>query len=214
MYPKIAIISALADLATAAPVSNYEPTGPVANTERFIATEIHNTSPAQNTGISANSGSSSSVETRALTVLLLQTARNVPQKPTTSSNQTDTTSATVFFYNRSLQTLSLSIFVPGGQQVFFCSDGSLGFTSAHSGALNDSYVSPFQYTAQTEGGVVGELDVENLGFNACPDSEGPNGDKMYKIFSRALNLEGQSEECIDTQIANAIWSGPNPYEYS
>ncbi|KAG4413622.1 hypothetical protein IFR04_013244 [Cadophora malorum] len=203
MYTKAALISALAGLAIAAPapVATYPST---ADPNTFTIIASHSLSPVQGAGVSANGGSF---------YLNKGSGTYCPSPPVDCSYYN--TTATVFGYTTTTQTLFMGAVVPGGQRVFVRSDGSLGFTQAHSAALpDDAYTSPFEYTPQTSEGSTGTLTFEGKSFSACPDGTfGPSGRAVYKLYADAVKPEERAEDCIGVGFATAIYTGPIPYEY-
>lgn len=76
--------------------------------------------------------------------------------------------------------ISLNANVPGGQQVYVASDGSLSATQAHSANTGDNGLrGPFEYTPAPTSSV-GSLLFNNLSFTACPVATDPN---VYQVFA-------------------------------
>lgn len=102
-------------------------------------------------------------------------------------------------------TVSMSVEVPGGQQVYVDpSDGSLSFTQAHSAYLPPgAELSPFTYTPQQGPGYVGTLSfgTGTEGFFACP----VNGTSPYQILSLAAGTA--AADCIGINLATSEYNG-------
>lgn len=93
--------------------------------------------------------------------------------------------------------------VPSGQQAYVRTDGSLGFTVPHTGAVPEGAVThPFQFTPQEENGKVGSLKFATRDFNPCKTGErGSTGLDVYKLYalsiiSKAQYLQGSAGEGV------------------
>lgn len=97
--------------------------------------------------------------------------------------------------------VSLNVNVPGGQQIYVASDGSLSATQAHSANTGENGLrTPFEYTPAPTSSV-GFLLFNNSSFTACPTATDPN---VYQVF--ALGYPGfvPGAGCI------AFSLGPHP----
>ncbi|KAL6237169.1 hypothetical protein BDW75DRAFT_92165 [Aspergillus navahoensis] len=93
---------------------------------------------------------------------------------------------------------SLSVVVPGGQQIYVAPTGALKFTQAHSAYIppGSSY-GPFEYVPGPEGSVFGHYMYSGWGasgFMACPTE-----DNRWQVFGALQNAtvpSGNVEDCL------------------
>lgn len=95
--------------------------------------------------------------------------------------------------------LSMNVEVPGGQLVYVATDGTVGYTQAHSGSVPAGAITTgFEYTPPAPEGSVGTLSGPGKGFVACPTAG------VYQIKAA---LEG-----VDTSACTGIAAGALPVE--
>ncbi|KAF2197067.1 hypothetical protein GQ43DRAFT_403814 [Delitschia confertaspora ATCC 74209] len=104
------------------------------------------------------------------------------------------------------QTLSLSVMVPGGQQVYVAPDGSLSYTAPHSAYVPEGSIRDGWY--KTEGDMFGNLKFEK-GLIACPAAGQGNG---YQVFGQLAGLTF-APECLGFNALTVNQTGPGAWEY-
>jgi hypothetical protein len=121
--------------------------------------------------------------------------------------------STLFAANSASDGLSMSVVVPGGQQVYVAADGALGYTIPHSGLIPDgAMTTPFKFTPAAAGQPIGHLEFNGNGFEACLL---PNETFIYQIY--AAGVPGFSiEGCYGIDFATvAITAEPTAaWEYA
>ncbi|KAL4782527.1 hypothetical protein BJX76DRAFT_332507 [Aspergillus varians] len=93
---------------------------------------------------------------------------------------------------------SLSVSVPGGQQIYVAPSGALKFTQAHSANIppGSSY-GPFEYTPGAQGSAFGYYNYSGWGasgFMACPTD-----DDRWQVFGALRNAtvpSGDVDDCL------------------
>lgn len=118
--------------------------------------------------------------------------------------------------------LPLDVVVPGGQQMFIRSNGALGYTQAHSGAIPTGAISTgFTFTPASAGAQFGNFGVNlpgSAGFLACPS--GPDFHPPYQVFVNLKGLKdadvagGKISKCIDFNVIAPQASGPDAWQYT
>lgn len=193
MYTKTAILAALATLASASPVAI--PAG------EFTLISSHSGSPIVHLrGINAAN--------RGFYINRATSAYCPPNTVANCANTQNTTTVLAAAPNTS-GSLSLSVQVPGGQQVFIGPDGALGYTGPHSASVPEgSDRVGFTYTPQKTEGSVGTLNHE-AGFVACPEG----GEGAYRIYSGKNTVKDQSA-CVGVGLATSEWKGKSAWEYN
>ncbi|KAF1344293.1 carbohydrate binding-domain-containing protein [Delphinella strobiligena] len=103
--------------------------------------------------------------------------------------------------NTSLTTTSLAVAVPGGQQTYWMTDGSLSFTIAHSASTYN--LSAYGSVAYASGAYLGP---NGEGLVACPTASPVFSDRasrdanattpVWKVFARLAGLSFASD-CVD-----------------
>ncbi|KAL4907403.1 hypothetical protein BDW74DRAFT_123930 [Aspergillus multicolor] len=93
---------------------------------------------------------------------------------------------------------SLSVVVPGGQQVYVAPSGALKFTQAHSAYIppGSSY-GPFEYVPGPEGSVFGHYMYSGWGasgFMACPTQD--NRWQVFAALGNATVPTGNADDCL------------------
>ncbi|PTU23511.1 hypothetical protein P175DRAFT_0500074 [Aspergillus ochraceoroseus IBT 24754] len=93
---------------------------------------------------------------------------------------------------------SLSVVVPGGQQIYVSPEGALKFTQAHSAYIpTGSSLGPFEYEAGAPGSAFGHYLYTGWGasgFMACPTS-----DEKWQVFAALQNAtvpSGSVDDCL------------------
>ncbi|KAL3435546.1 hypothetical protein BDV09DRAFT_167254 [Aspergillus tetrazonus] len=93
---------------------------------------------------------------------------------------------------------SLSVVVPGGQQIYVDPTGALRFTQAHSAYIPPgSSLGPFEYIPGPEGSVFGHYMYSGWGasgFMACPTED--NRWKVFGALGNATVPSGDVEDCL------------------
>ena len=88
-------------------------------------------------------------------------------------------------------TLGLGVVVPGGQQVYVASNGSLEYTQAHSAAIpTGATQTGFSREAPSGGNTFGYLHFDT-GFVACPAGEGQG----YQVFGQVADAKF-ADDCL------------------
>ncbi|KAL4948971.1 hypothetical protein BDW69DRAFT_84457 [Aspergillus filifer] len=91
---------------------------------------------------------------------------------------------------------SLSVVVPGGQQIYVAPSGALKFTQAHSNNIPPgSSLGPFEYEAGAEGSAFGYYSYTGWGtdgFMACPTDDG-----RWQVFGALQNATVPSGDVAD-----------------
>ncbi|RDW64913.1 hypothetical protein BP6252_10564 [Coleophoma cylindrospora] len=196
MFCKTLLASALAGLAVAAPA-------PIAQRQEassFSAIAVHSTSAVHLQSINANGGK----------------FWVGAEKPTSTycplSTGCPAGNITTFAAGASTGTLSLSVEVPGGQQVYVDPSGALSFTVPHSAFMPaGSQTGPFVYTAAASNQTVGTLTFGNgtQGFFACPD-DAVSAWQVY-VFTAGSN---STSSCIGIGLSTVNEPAIAAWEYA
>ncbi|KAI1775030.1 hypothetical protein F4818DRAFT_417574 [Hypoxylon cercidicola] len=108
-------------------------------------------------------------------------------------------------------TISLSVSVPGGQQVYIAPDGALSYTQPHSAFMpNGSVVTGFSRTRSESFGAPVILGMLGHSWLICPVGEGEPQEKTYQLFILA---DSQKEGCYLTSVRTYTSSGLDAWEY-
>ncbi|KAI1755747.1 hypothetical protein F4782DRAFT_366816 [Xylaria castorea] len=108
-------------------------------------------------------------------------------------------------------TMSLSVSVPGGQQVYVAPDGSLSYTQAHSAAMPaNSTVTGFSRERSEAFGAPVYLYSTRRYWYLCPVSEGEPRERTYQIFASDEDPEG----CYSTQIRTYNPDAAHVWQYA
>ncbi|CAG8960619.1 hypothetical protein HYFRA_00013497 [Hymenoscyphus fraxineus] len=192
MFVKSLIAATLAGLASAAPLVARQET---IDTVGIIA--IHSTSPIHLSAVSENG-------------LKFWVRKETATYCPTVVEQCPTGNTTQLVLSASSETVSLNTVVPGGQQAYIASDGSLSATQAHSGNIGTGTRTPFEYTPQAGPGRVGVVQFNNTEFTACPSAEDAN---VYQVFALGYSGYVAGEACINIALGTAIVESTPVWQY-
>ncbi|KAI3327052.1 hypothetical protein HD806DRAFT_485885 [Xylariaceae sp. AK1471] len=107
--------------------------------------------------------------------------------------------------------MSLEATVPGGQQVYIASDGSLSYTQAHSAYIPaGSVVNGFSREQSQAFGAPIYLYSTSGSWYLCPVTEGAPTERTYQIFASSEALEG----CVGTQVRTYTPGEGNVWQYA
>ncbi len=110
-----------------------------------------------------------------------------------------------------MSNLPQNALVPGGQAIYIRSDGSLGFTQAHSGrypagALVGGYLTYFK-TDEARLGSLGTRAFGATGFMACPTED--QGYQVFAAIGNATAPEGDLAACLGFDAFTIDETDPN-----
>lgn len=103
--------------------------------------------------------------------------------------------------------LSMSVQVPGGQEVYIAQDGALGFSLAHTPPGSEAIAS--KGFAKSEGRLFGGLSYVDGGFFACPVEGSPT---VWQIFVNISHFR-QSWSCVSFDVLTVNTTGIGAWEY-
>ncbi|KAI2621258.1 hypothetical protein GGR54DRAFT_94562 [Hypoxylon sp. NC1633] len=108
-----------------------------------------------------------------------------------------------------IDTLSLAVLAPSGQQVYIAVDGSLSYTTEHSAGLPDGAVATgFTRTQSESFGAPLVLGHSGDSWLICPVSDGEPRERTYQLYVGHSDKEG----CLSTGI-RTYTSSVDAYAY-